>query len=449
MYIVLLFLLVTSSLYSDECDSIDHAIVSVFAIRNDTGDVVMSQNCDLSMVPSSCMKVATTGAALHLLGADARFETHLEYDGAIDEAKTLHGNVYIRGGGDPCLASERIHGRDACDKQIAVWADAIQKIGIQKIEGSITPDSSKWEKALASPSWLWEDIGNYYGAGASALSFHENQYSIFFKPGKKVGDMAAILRTEPPLSSLILHSEVTTGKEGSGDCACIYGVEFSSSQYIRGTIPLGVDEFAIKGAIADPAAYCAKLLAVELSKRGIKLENKKIGGSLKRTCLHIAYSPMVKDIVYWTNQSSVNLYAEHILKKMGEVVYKEGSLVSGIKAITDFWRLQGVKLSGFHMADGSGLSRKNLVTARQFVDILLKMKQSPFFSIFLESLPKKEGSVRAKSGFMTFNKGCVGYTEDAVFAIIINNCTNQQAMNDKINDLLSEIQKLTKFPLRI
>ncbi len=421
----------------DPC-SLDHAIVSIYAIDSKTGKVLIDQNSDLSLMPSSCIKIATTAAALHLLGENHRFETHLEYDGFIDH-QTLQGNLYIRGGGDPCLGSDRIAGALPWEKQIETWADAIQKLGIQRIKGQVIGDATKWEKALAAPSWNWEDLGNYYGAGACALSFHENSYSIFFKPGSHVGQDAAILRTDPPLSSHCFQNEVKTGPEGSGDCACIYGSEYSSTQYIRGTVPAAVKEFAIRGAIPDPPTYCANLLVKELQNRGITIEKQNLSQSDKRVDFDTTYSPTVKEIVHWTNRMSINLYAEHLLKGMGEKIFNEGSTTSGIKAVTNFWRSQNLDLGGLNMVDGSGLSRSNLITTKQLVVMLLQIKKSDCFSTFFESLPQRGGLMRTKSGNMSLVKGHAGYTGDVVFAILINQCTNPQLMTEKINLFLSNL----------
>lgn len=418
--------------------SIDHASVSIYAVQLDNGKVLIAQNCDLSLTPASCMKIVTTAAALHLLGANSRFETYLEYDGFI-EKNVLKGNMYIRGGGDPCLGSDRIANNPSWKKQVEIWADIIQKQGIHKINGKIIADASKWEKALAVPSWAWEDLGNYYGVGASALSFHENLYSIFFKPAISIGQEASILRTVPPVVSLVIQNEVKTGLEGSGDCACIYGSEFSNIQFVRGTIPLGVDEFSIKGAIPDPATFCADLLAKELQNRMVVIEGKNIEQKNKRIRFHTTYSPTVQDIVYWTNQKSINLYAEHLLKRIGEVVNGEGSTASGIKAVEGFWSSQNINLEGFNMADGSGLSRKNLITTRQLVEILLNMKKSSFFPIFLKSLPQKKELIKAKSGSMSLIQGYAGYTDKIAFAILVNQCPNYQVMQEKINIFLSDI----------
>lgn len=420
------------SLYSEDLSSLEHALVSTYAVETTTGEVLLEKNSDLSLMPSSCMKVVTTAAALHILGTDSRFETHLEYDGIIDSNKTLHGNLYIRGGGDPCLGSDRFPNTLPWAKQIAAWADAVQQLGIQKIEGKVIGDATKWEKALAVPSWSWEDLGNYYGAGACALSFHENSYSLFFKPGDRVGENTSLLRTEPPLPMLAFQNEVKTGPVGSGDCACIYGSEFSPIQFVRGTIPAAVKEFAIKGAIPDPATYCADLLAKELQERSIPIDQQNLSPQTKRVSFHTTYSPTIGEIVYWTNQQSINLYAEHLLKKMGEVVFNEGSTASGIKAVTNYWKSQNIDLGGFNMVDGSGLSRKNLITTIQLVNMLLKVKEQSFYPVFLESLPEYQGS-RAKSGRMSLARGYVGYAGNIAFAVIVNQCLTPKIMNEKLD----------------
>lgn len=165
---------------------LDCSLVSYYAVDSLSGKVLMEMNSNISMVPASCMKLVTTAAALNLLGTNLRFETHLQYDGSIINENTLKGNIYIQGNGDPCLGSDRIAGNPSWKKQVELWGDAIEQLGIRIIKGKIIPDNSKWEKNMAVPSWCYEDLANYYGAGASALSFNENQYSIFLSPERQL-----------------------------------------------------------------------------------------------------------------------------------------------------------------------------------------------------------------------------------------------------------------------
>ncbi|MCE5316673.1 MAG: D-alanyl-D-alanine carboxypeptidase/D-alanyl-D-alanine-endopeptidase [Parachlamydia sp.] len=417
---MLALLLSTSVLFSQVFFSPGDS-VSIYAVDMESGKVLCDENSQKNMNPGSTLKVVTTATALQILGPEYRFQTALEYDGSID-AGIMKGNLYIRGGGDPCL------GIDA-KKQIEEWVSAVQKLGIHTIEGNVIGDANRWESALAAPGWLWEDLGNYYGAGACALTFHENRYRLFFKPGSKVGDEAVILRLEPDIAGLQLVNEVKTGPVGSGDCACIYGSEYSPLQIVRGTIPAGVAEFSIKGAIPDPARFCAAQLANSLQGKGIAIQHDNMAFG-NRITFHSTLSPPLKEIVFWTNQKSHNLYAEHLLKKMGEATYGEGSTLGGIQAVKSFWQAQKIDLDG--LADGSGVSRKNLITARQLVAILLKMKDS---EIFLKSLPEEAPGIRAKSGSMTGLVAYAGYAGQVAFAILINNSLDRQHAQEGVERL--------------
>jgi D-alanyl-D-alanine carboxypeptidase/D-alanyl-D-alanine-endopeptidase (penicillin-binding protein 4) len=418
---------------------IEHASVGAYAVNMRTGQVLIDEYSDMSLMPGSCIKLITTAAALELLGPESRFETHLQYDGTIQKG-VLHGNLYIRGGGDPCLGSFRFVG---WQKQTELWVEAIEKLGIQTIEGSVIGDATAWEKALAVPTWCWEDLGNYYGAGACALTFHENLYSLVFKPGEKVGAKTAIVRLDPPASHFTIQSEVTTGPVGSGDRACIYGSEYSPLAFAYGTIPAGVSEFAIKGAIADPPAFCAQTLADALKERGIAIKGKALERK-NRTSFHTTYSPPLSEIVYWTNQKSINLYSEHLLKKMGQTLHHQGSTGAGIAAVTDFLASKNIDLQGLFIADGSGLSRKNILTAKQLVSLLVRMKSSPHFSLFLQSLPTKLQHIRVKTGSFSPVRCYAGYAGDIAFALLVNHITDWQKALEKTERFLSNLDQLAE-----
>ncbi len=413
------------------------ALISAEVVDLKTSQKLISINSQTSMVPASCMKLITTAAALEILGPDSCFHTYLEYDGNIDSKGTLHGNLYIRGGGDPCLGFNRVESSLSAEQLIETWTAAVVKAGIRSIDGRILADDSLWEKDLAVPSWQWEDIGNYYGVGASALSFHENFYSLVFQPGKSVGDPASLIRKEGMPNELILKNEVKTGESGSGDRTTVFGMEYVLIQFAKGTIPIDVPEFTIRAAIPDPATYCADLLTRALVSKGVMLHHKGIAPS-QRHLLHHLSSPTVKEIVYWTNQKSINLYAEHLLKKMGEKVLGRGSTRAGVEVVTAFLKQKNIDLQGFHMVDGSGLSRKNLVTAEQLTALLGYMKTFPCFTAFLASLPTKEG-VKAKSGSMSLIKGYAGYKENIAFSILINHCQDVGQMDESITLFLKHL----------
>jgi len=388
--------------------------LSIYAVDTTTNRVLVEENSEKAFVPASCMKVVTTAAALSLLGPEMQFETKLQHDGEIDQDGILHGNIYIYGGGDPCLGSDRIAPSLSWKEQLNLWTLAIKNLGIQKIEGRVIGDNSQWEKFGTIPSWEWEDVGNYYGAGAYALSFHENFYTLTFQPGVKVGEDANIIRIDPNIPKMTINNEVKTGPIGSCDLASIYGSEFSYERLVKGTIPAGVNEFTIKGSIPNPHLTVAQLLADTLTEQTVFIEEKNLQEKPRLT-FHTTYSPTLKEIIHWSGQKSINLYAEHLLKALGK-----GSTNNGIEVVKAWLTSCGIDLTGFKMKDGSGLSRQNAISTKQLVSVVITMTHSPHFSIFYNSLPLQRSGYRAKSGTMTSIKGYVGFKENIAFAMLVN-----------------------------
>jgi len=406
-----------------------------YAVDSQTGEVVIDEQGKQGLVPASCMKLLTTGVALQLLGPETRFVTKLAYDGIIDEEGVLQGNLYVIGGGDPCLGSERL--AYSMEQQLALWVSAVRVLGIQRIEGNVLADTSLWEEAMAAPTWGWEDLGNYYGAGASALSFHENMYTLYLTPGKNVGTAANLVGVDPDIPGLFLRNCLTTGESGSGDQAYIYGSEYSFSRVLRGTIPLDVKAIAIKGSVPDPALLVMQMLYARLQDTGIVIAGREMPKGEKHI-FHEQVSPSLAEIVKETNQKSINLYAEHLLKKLGQERGKSGSTEEGIRVIRQFLQEQGVDCKGLQMADGSGLSRKNSLSPRFLVDFLLLMKKSPCYEVFLASLPEK-GTVRAKTGSMSLVRACSGYKGDTVFSVIVND-NEKELLDNYIKSIVDSIK---------
>ena len=161
--------------------------VSLKSVKD--GKHIFSANQERSLPSASTLKLVSTATVLSVFGGDYRFQTFLEYDGIIKK-DTLVGNLYIRGTGDPSLGSDRFKGYPGSAELLIRWAAAIQKAGIRYIKGNIIGDASFFDNQPLASTWIWGDIGNYYGAGVQGLNFNENQYKIKFKPGVEPGDPA-------------------------------------------------------------------------------------------------------------------------------------------------------------------------------------------------------------------------------------------------------------------
>ncbi|OWY24954.1 D-alanyl-D-alanine carboxypeptidase/D-alanyl-D-alanine-endopeptidase [Sphingobacteriales bacterium UPWRP_1] len=434
-----------------------------------SGEVIATYNAHKTLSPASTLKVVTTAAALSVLGANYTFATKLEYDGTIDAQGVLKGNLYITGGGDPTLATNRSDMATAYDRILEQWVTTIQKKGIKKIEGRVIGDATFFPDDMLPRQWVWEDIGNYYGAGASGLNFHENRYDLIFSSGK-TGTPAKLVKLIPEVPDLQLINEVTAGAAGTGDEAFLYGAPYNPVFYIRGTIPPNQSSFIVRGAAPEPALFAAFSLQNALKNAGITstqqpatVRQLQISGNYQaaqRYQLLFTRSPMLSNIVYWTNKRSVNLFAETLLRTMGKQQYGQGTIENGIKAVKQFWQSKGIDLTGFIMHDGSGLSPANSVSAKQLTDMLAIYASDAAFNDFYRSLPlagtanddgflksflngtAAAGKISAKSGYIKNCRAFTGYAQTkskrlVAFTILVNRytCTNSQ-MNNKIEQLL-------------
>jgi serine-type D-Ala-D-Ala carboxypeptidase/endopeptidase (penicillin-binding protein 4) len=441
----------------------------------DTRTVLVDHQAQQSLLPASILKTVTTSAALGILGEDFKFNTALEYSGMIQEG-VLAGDLFIRGGGDPSLGSDRFEGNATLDDLLRDWAAQVKAKGITRIEGRVIGDEEIFETQSVPETWVWQDMGNYYGAGPSGLTVMENTYYLFFKPAARAGDPAAFLRCEPPMPDIEFVNEMKTGGPGSGDNGYIYGGPYTYLRYLRGSIPQGKPEFSIKGSIPDPAMYCAEKMVDCLKEAGIEVmapasssrEEIKLGRWKKdaRTLLATHESPPLKDIVFWVNKKSVNLFAEHLLKYIGYHKTGKGSTEAGTEAVKNYFALKGIDVRGLHLLDGSGLSRYNGITPAQLAGILALQTKQPHWESFWNSLPiagdpDDVGSikdmcvntiaaknVRAKSGYIMRVRTYAGFVRTKSgkllsFSMMPNNFTMSNAeMKKRLEDLMVMLAEL-------
>ncbi|MCI0511765.1 D-alanyl-D-alanine carboxypeptidase/D-alanyl-D-alanine-endopeptidase, partial [candidate division KSB1 bacterium] len=369
---------------------------SCTAIDTETGALLLQVNAQKSLAPASCLKLVTSAAALNLLGENYRFETRLEYDGQLDSTGQLNGNLFVVGSGDPTLGSSRIDSVLNSGQLMQAWADTLYHFGIRAMNGNLFADANYLDQITIPDNWMWVDLGNYYGAGTSGLCINENSCKITFKPAPIIGQATTLVRVEPAIPGVNWVNLVTTGNIGSGDNAYIYAAPNSNLREIRGTIPAGVAEFSIKGALPDPALSCVQTLLQALQARSISVTGTaQISGveartgnpSTPRQVVSRTLSPRLKDIVFWLNKKSINLYAEQLLKVLGKKFENEGSYAAGSKVLEKFLQAQQIPLTGLFLHDGSGLSRYNGISTGQLTQLLVKMVTMDCFPAFYRSLP--------------------------------------------------------------
>jgi len=450
--------------------SFKHAGISVSLIDVKTGKLLASADPYRSLTPASSLKVITTSSALAILGKDYRFKTELQFDGEINEAGVLNGDIYIKGYGDPTLGSDHFGDPPDLDELMDIFVKEIKKLGVKKVNGRIIGDASVFDTSVNGRSWLWEDLGNYYASGAWGLNIRENRFHLDFLQTSKMGGQPQIKEVDPYIPNLMLINEVKSAEANSGDNAYIFGAPYGYTRFIRGTIPVGKGRFTIKGSIPDPPFFAAYYLSRQLEEQGISVDQpasslfelertEKRKDSPKRHVFYTHFSPMLKEIVEEANMKSVNLYCEAMLKAIGWEKNQEGSTVSGLEVIRQYWSAKGFKTTGFFMEDGSGLSMRNAISSYQMAQILqLLAGDAASFDHFFTSLPEAGksgtlkymfrgssavGKLRAKSGGMERVRSYTGYISNAksdrllAFSMIVNNFEGESSeVRNKMQQLM-------------
>jgi len=431
----------------------------------ESGNTVASHDPYRCLSTASSLKVITTATALAMLGPDYRYETFVEYDGNLS-GSILSGNIYLRGSGDPSLGSDRFGEAFEMEKLLNKWALEIKASGIREIRGQVIGDAQIFSTQITPEEWAWEDIGNYYGAGASGLNLHENLYYLDLKPGASIGSSTQVIRTRPAMN-ITFHNELRTAGSRTGDNAYIFGAPYTRLRYLRGTIPAGRSVFTIKGSIPDPAQFAAEQLKAALEKCGVIVEGnattirfEDLQGRYRpsrRQVLLSHQSPRLEDIVYHTNMKSVNLFAEVLARTLAVHQGKFGGNEEAVDEIMGFWTAKGIDTKGMNMRDGSGLSAGNAVSSYQMASILRYVSGQRYFPEFKKSLPvagrsgslsgmmkgtAAEGRVQAKSGYIAGVRSYTGYVSTRsgqtwAFSMIANNYScSAGAMRRKLEKLM-------------
>ena len=428
-----------------------YATVSICVLDATTGKTLFARNENLGVSTASTLKTITSATAFGVLGKDFRYQTTLGYNGNISADGTLNGNLIIVGGGDPTLGSWR-YSSSKEGTVLSTWVKAIQAAGIKQIAGSVIGDESIWGTQTTPDGWVWQDIGNYYGAGASGLSWRENQFDLHLR-ANRADNSVSVLKAVPAMPYLKIVNELKAGSEGTGDNVYAYLPPLSNIVYLRGSWGLGTPKSGISAALPDPAYDAAFRLQDTLQRLGIKVSNgastSRILAADKKSVPEVSQklstisSPSLSEIIYWFNKKSVNLYGEHLIKTIAWKTGKTPTTKNGAAAVVNYWGQKGIDKNALNILDGSGLSPGTRVTPYAMASVLFQSQKETWFADYLKSLPENNGmtlksgtinDVSAFAGYYTSNSG-----NKYVIVININNYSGS-GINKKLFRVLDALK---------
>jgi serine-type D-Ala-D-Ala carboxypeptidase/endopeptidase (penicillin-binding protein 4) len=130
--------------------------------------------------------------------------------------------------------------------------------------------------------------------------------------------------------------------------------------------------------VRDPALAAAARFDQLLRARGIIAR-----GAFEKTAspdavpLATIYSEPLSEILTYMDHWSDNFTAEMVLKTIGFHALGLGTTRGGAAVVHRILQTTGIPMAGVHVADGSGLSRDDRVTARELSMLLVKIWNDP------------------------------------------------------------------------
>ena len=395
----------------------------VYIARVRDNKVLYKSNENKLLSPASVTKLLTSAALLHYYGPSFQFKTQVGYRGKFKNG-VIHGDLVIKGDGDPSFVSETLWG--ACAN--------LSHLGLKKVTGNIvihngifsgqTRDAMRLEGASAS--------ANAYDAPVSAFGVNYNTLAIAVHPGSKVGKKAIVSLDPYTIKGVVIDNRLKTVSHRSRSK---YRVERITMKDGRSKILL-TGKVSLRDSLKkhyrstyDPVLTSGEIFRAFLSKQGITVAGKVTQSNEAefRTLVKIP-SKNISDIIRDLNFYSNNFIADVMVKRLGAqdlsrpyaAIRTKGSYQSGMRAITDFL-FKKVKLpTPLNLENGSGLTNNNRLTALQVSKVLLYMaKRWDLFPEFLASLPTSgetgtlekrfvtkstsalQGKIRAKTGTLT------------------------------------------------
>ena len=441
------------------------AMWGIKAVSLDTGLTLFEHNAGKLLKPASNAKLFTAALALDRLGPDYRIKTSFYSIAKPNRSGTIDSDLIVYGRGDPCFAA-RFNDGDR-GKSLAPLVEALVAAGVKRIKGDLVGDESYFRGPPFGSSWTWDDLQYYYGAEVSALTQEDNVVDLVFKPGAKTGAPCSI-ETKPATGFLtFINQSATIEADGRRDIH-LHRSPGENTVHVSGQLPWGTTNWNDAVAVHHPARWFVMRLKEELDLRGVKVSGrlrtldwqepqaKPVDHSKLFEVASVESRPL-SEIIVNTLKPSQNLYAQLLLLQVGSVVEERrqkargtssGSAVGnrsteeqGIAELKKFLGEAGINKEEVLFDEGSGLSRRALVTPNAIVQLLTFMSRHRHADIFRTALPVAgvdgtlrnrmrntvaEKNVTAKTGTI----GCVftlsGYlntigSEEIAFAIMLNN----------------------------
>lgn len=362
--------------------------VAIWMAPQDGGPAIVQHRADAPMNPASTMKLLTTLSALELLAPDYRWRTELLAD-ARPRGDTLDGPLYWKGGGDPHF--------DRND--LAALARDLRGRGIRHLAGDVVLDKQRFARTGSADDFA-SDSDKAFAVPPDALLAHLKVVwtTLFVQPD---GVRVAL---DPPLDGLKVDNRLTVSQQAN----CEGGVKRYASLSaqgdtlrLEGALPAGCDGGKLFAPVWEHDAYQAAMFAALWREAGGSLAGQVRRGLTPANAVTLASvsSPTLAEVVRDINKYSNNTMARQLFLTLGAEFVQEGDVLRDGEAAVRRWATQRkLALPGLQLENGSGLSRRERISAAGLGALLQAGANSPYAPEFMASLPiaARDGTLRRR-----------------------------------------------------
>jgi D-alanyl-D-alanine carboxypeptidase/D-alanyl-D-alanine-endopeptidase (penicillin-binding protein 4) len=376
----------------------DGSQASVVVVDSESGDVLYDRNGEHRLMPASNQKILTSAAAMDVLGPDYTFSTTLETT-ARQSGRILAGDLYLRGTGDPTMLAE----------DYEALADQIADAGIQRVHGALVVDDTWFDDVRLGLNWSWESSQFYYGAEISALTvspdtdYDSGTVIVEVDPGQRVGD-APEVTVIPETSYVEIVNDAETTGAGTGQSITIDRERHSNTIHVTGGIATDGAQARTWRALLEPTDFAAQVFMDALTERGVQVREGISRGTTPDDARVLAghESMPLSELLIPYMKLSNNRHADILTKASGREVADAGTWAAGNEAVRESLRGWGADPGNMAIADGSGLSRRNLVPPNEIITVLSSLQDEPWYDQWYESMPVAGIEERFVGGTLRF-----------------------------------------------
>ena len=342
---------------------------------------LFSHQPDKPYNPASVMKLVTTFAALELLGPEYRWKTLAYLDGTLD-AGMLHGNLVLKGGGDPKITIE----------QWQAFMAMLRNKGLASIDGDLILDRTFFAPIAHDPSAFDGEPLKPYNVGPDALLVNFKSFKFAFATSAVTE--AALATVEPVLSAVAMGASPTLGAGNCGDWRTTVGATFidrgdGRRSSFAGRYPAACGDRDWWVSLLDNPTYVHGMFDTYFRAAGGRFAGGWREGVAPAGALPFATfeSPPLWDVVRDVNKLSNNVMARQLFLTLATAhAAPPATTARATEAVQGWLARRNLRMPELVLDNGSGLSRKERISAESLARLLVAADASPVREEFASSL---------------------------------------------------------------